>query len=149
MGMSKLEPPSYFLICLVLAVGLHFVLPIIQLLHVPYIYVGILLLGMGIWLNVWADGLFKRKNTTVKPCEKSTALVLEGPFRFSRHPMYLGMVVALFGVAIVLGSLIAFIVPIAFFIIMQTVFIPHEEKALKDTFGRKYLEYRKRVRCWL
>ena len=120
-----------------------------QLIHGPYKYVGILLLGVGIWLNIWADGLFKRENTTVKPFEKSSTLILEGPFRFSRHPMYLGMVVALLGVAILLGSLVSFLGAIACFITMQIVFIPHEERALEETFGQKYLDYKNRVRCWL
>lgn len=149
MNKSKLEPPTYFLIFLLLAIGLHFVLPLIQLIYAPYKYIGILLLVIGIWLNIWADGLFKKKNTTVKPFEKSSALILEGPFRFSRHPMYLGMVIALLGVAIILGSLITFLVPIAFFITMQIVFIRHEEKALEQTFGQEYLDYKKRVRSWL
>jgi len=146
---SKLEPPIYFLIYLLLTIGLHFILPVIQLIHTPYKFIGILLLGIGIWLNMWTDGLFKKKNTTVKPFEKSSALILEGPFRFSRHPMYLGMVIVLLGVAIILGSLITFLVPIAFFITMQIVFIRHEEKALEQTFGQEYLDYKNRVRCWL
>ena len=149
MNKRRLEPPTYFLIFLLLAILLHFVLPVIQIINSPYKYIGILLLGIGIWLNMWADGLFKRKNTTVKPFEKSSALILDGPFRFSRHPMYLGMVIALLGVAIILGSLITFLVPIAFFISMQIVFIRHEEKALEQTFGQKYLDYKKRVRSWL
>jgi protein-S-isoprenylcysteine O-methyltransferase Ste14 len=149
MKQSKLLPPTYFFIFLLLTIGLHFIVPIMQLIYAPYRFIGILLLGIGIWLNIWADGLFKKENTTVKPFEKSSALILEGPFRFSRHPMYLGMVIALLGVAIILGSLITFLVPIAFFISMQIVFIYHEEKALEQTFGQKYLDYKKRVRSWL
>ena len=149
MKQSKLLPPTYFFIYLLLTIGLHFIVPIMQLIYAPYRFIGILLLGIGIWLNMWADGLFKKKNTTVKPFEKSSALILEGPFRFSRHPMYLGMVIALLGVAIILGSLITFLVPIAFFITMQIVFIRHEEKALEQTFGQEYLDYKNRVRCWL
>ncbi|MCK4233582.1 isoprenylcysteine carboxylmethyltransferase family protein [candidate division WOR-3 bacterium] len=143
MNKRRLEPPTYFLIFLLLAILLHFVLPIIRVINSPYKYIGIALLVFGIWLNLWADGLFKRKNTTVKPFEKSSALILEGPFRFSRHPMYLGMVVGLLGVAIILGSLIAFLVPIAFLITMHIVFIRHEEKALEQTFGQEYLDYKK------
>lgn len=149
MKKGNLEPPTYFLIYLVLTIGLHFVLPIIQLIHTPYKYCGILLMGFGFWLNIWADGLFKRENTTVKPFRKSSALILEGPFRFSRHPMYLGMVIALLGVAIILGSLVTFIGPIAFFITMQIIFIPYEEKAMEEIFGQQYLDYKNCVRCWL
>lgn len=146
---GNLEPPIYFLIYLLLTIGLHFILPIVQLIHTPYKYCGILLMGIGIWVNIWADGLFKKKNTTVKPFRKSSALILEGPFHFSRHPMYLGMVIALLGVSIILGSLITFLMPIAFFITMQIAFITHEEKAMEVTFGQEYLDYKNRVRCWL
>lgn len=150
-GMKKgdLEPPTYFLICLVLIIGLHFILPIMQIIHAPYRFIGIIFIGIGLWLNLWADGLFKRGNTTVKPFRKSSVLILEGPFRFSRHPMYLGMVIALLGMAIILGSLVTFLPPIALFITMQMAFIRYEEKAMEETFGEEYLDYKNHVRCWL
>ncbi len=146
---KRLLPPAYLQICLVLAIGLHFVLPIIQLIHSPYRYGGILLIGLGFWLNIWADGIFKKRKTAVKPFEKSSALILDGPFRFSRHPMYLGMVVGLLGVAVILGSLVTFFVPVLFFIAMSIAFIPYEEKAMEETFGKEYLDYKARVRCWI
>jgi protein-S-isoprenylcysteine O-methyltransferase Ste14 len=146
---SKLEPPTYFLICLLLALVLHFVVPIKRLIFFPYTLIGVPLIVVGIWLNVWADGLFKRAKTTVKPSEKSSTLVLEGPYRISRHPMYLGMVIALLGVAILLGSVTPFLAPIACFITMQILFIRHEEQAMEETFGEAYTEYKKRVRCWI
>lgn len=146
---KRLLPPAYLKISLILAMGLHFILPIVQLVHSPYRYIGILLVGIGIWLNVWADGLFKRRATTVKPFEESSALILDGPFRFSRHPMYLGMVVGLLGVAFILGSLVAFFMPVLFFIIMSIAFIPYEEKAMEETFGKDYLDYKVHVRPWI
>ncbi len=142
-------PPTYFIIYLLLAIGLHFVPPITKLIYSPYNYIGILLIGIGIWLNIWADGLLKKNNTTVKPFEKSTCLIEEGPFLFSRHPMYLGMVAILSGVAALLGSITCFIAPVGFFITMDVVFIPREERALEKTFGQKFLDYKKRVRRWL
>ncbi|MEA1925615.1 MAG: isoprenylcysteine carboxylmethyltransferase family protein [Patescibacteria group bacterium] len=145
----SLLPPVYLLLYLLLAAGLHFIFPVAQLVHAPYNYSGILLLGIGIGLNIWADSLFKKTKTTVKPSKRSSALILHGPFRFSRHPMYLGMVISLFGIAILLGSLAAFVAPIAFFATVSLIFIPHEEKAMENVFGKKYLDYKKRVRCWL
>jgi protein-S-isoprenylcysteine O-methyltransferase Ste14 len=72
--MKKREslPPTHFLICLLLAIALHFVLPIKKLIHSPYNYAGVLLIGIGIWLNIWTDHLFKIKNTIVKPFKKTT-----------------------------------------------------------------------------
>jgi protein-S-isoprenylcysteine O-methyltransferase Ste14 len=149
MKKGKILPPTYFFICLLLAIVLHFILPVKKLISTPYNYVGILLIGIGIWLNIWADRLFKNKNTTVKPFEKSSSLIEEGPFVFSRNPMYLGMVIILSGVAVLLGSIMPFIMPVAFFILISVAFIPQEEKALEETFGQSFIEYKKRVRCWL
>jgi protein-S-isoprenylcysteine O-methyltransferase Ste14 len=143
------EPPTYFWAGLLPAIGLHFVAPVVQLIHTPYRYAAALLLGVGLWLNVWADGLFKREKTTVKPSEKSTHMIVGGPFRISRHPMYLGMVLALLGVAIMLGSLIAFLPALVFFLIMRIAFIPYEERDMEDTFGAQYREYKARVRRWV
>ena len=142
-------PPTYLVFFLVLAIGLHFVLPIVHIVPLPYNLGGLLLIGIGIWLNMSADGLFKTNKTTVKPFEKSSALILEGPFRFTRHPMYLGMGAALVGEAIILGSLIAFAAPIAFIVSMELTFIPYEEKALEGAFGEDYSSYKRRVRRWV
>ena len=142
-------PPTYFLIRLLLAIALHFVLPLTKLINPPYSYAGVLLIGIGIWLNIWADCLFKVKNTTVKPFEKTTYFIQEGPFRFSRHPMYLGMVIILVGVAILLGSVSPFICPLSFFITISIFFIPQEEKTLEKTFGQDFINYKRRVRCWI
>lgn len=142
-------PPTYCLICLLAALALHFLLPILRIIPAPYVYLGIPLIILGIGLNIWADGLFKRRATTVKPFEASSALIKEGPFRFSRHPMYLGFVALLLGAAVLLGSLAAFLGPIAMIIAMETLFIPHEERSLEETFGKEYLDYKQRVRRWL
>lgn len=58
----------------------------------------------GVALNISADRMFEQHKTTVKPFEESTALVTDGVFRFSRNPMYLGMVLILSGVVLLAGS---------------------------------------------
>ena len=75
--------------------------------------------------------------------------VTSGPFKLSRHPMYLGMMSILLGVAIFLGSLITFSFPIIFIMIMEKRFIPLEEKNLEKKFGNQYVDYKKRVRRWI
>ena len=149
MKKSGILPPTYFYVFLLLAIGLHFLLPLKKFIVTPYNYIGILLIGIGIWFNIWADRLFKNKKTTVKPFEKSSFLIEEGPFIFTRNPMYLGMVIILLGVAVLLGSFSPFLMPVAFFVLISITFIPQEEKALEETFGQSFVEYKKRVRRWL
>jgi protein-S-isoprenylcysteine O-methyltransferase Ste14 len=134
---------------LLLSVGLHFALPVTRVIVSPYRYLGIVLIGFGVVVNLWTDSLFKKHKTTVKPYESPTHLEVSGPFRISRHPMYLGMVAILLGIAIALGSLVTFVFPIVFVILMETMFIPFEEKNLEEVFGRKYLDYKKNVRRWI
>jgi len=146
---KKILPPTYFCILLVLSVIFHFIVPVLKLIPGPYNYVGIVLIGLGIWIDIWADALFKKIETTVKPHEMPSFLETSGPFRISRHPMYLGMAGVLFGVAVVLGSLITFAFPVLFIIIMEALFIPVEEKNVEKAFGKRFLEYKKRVRRWI
>ena len=85
----------------------------------------------------------------IKSFDKPKVLVTDGPFRFSRHPMYLGFVSLLLGVAMLLGSLSAFVGPVAMFITLATLFIPFEERACQAVFGDLYTDYKRRVRRWL
>ena len=146
--MRRILPPTYCFIYLVAAIVLDLIFPILRVIPSPYNFAGIVPLILGIWVMVWADNLFKKVGTEVKPFDKPTILVIEGPFRISRHPMYLGFVVLLIGVAIMLGSLAAFLAPAAMFITLATIFIPFEEKRCETTFGQAYLGYKRRVRCW-
>ena len=146
---SKIRPDIFFVVFLALSIVFHFGLPIKKVLFPPYIYVGWVFIAVGPVLIIWSDLLFKKKKTTVKPYEQPTQLLISGPFWISRHPMYLGMVLLLLGVAIVHGTLISFVFPVVFGILMGLLFIPFEEKTLERIFGRRYLEYKQRVRRWV
>ena len=135
--------------CLFLVIALHYFLPIYQLINFPYKYIGLAIALFGGIINIWGDWIFKQKKTTIKPFEKSSALVTNGPFKFSRHPIYLGMFLTVLGLAVFLGSMISFLPAIVFFFIMDIVFITKEEKMMQKTFGQEYLDYKKRVRKWL
>ena len=149
MTKNKIQPPTFFLIYLVLAIVLHILLPIVKIIFFPLNLFGVILIILGILINLWADNAFKKKKTTVKPFEKPLVLIIRGPFKFSRHPMYLGFVFVLFGAAFLLGSLSIFLMPIAMFITLQVKFIPFEEKNSEELFGQKYKDYKKSVRQWL
>lgn len=145
----RMMPTAYFLIMLILSVGLHFIFPLMKIIHFPYNLTGIILLFLGIYLNIWTDILLKKNETTVKPHKKPSCLICKGPFLISRHPMYLGMLLILLGVNVIQGTLLPFIIPIIFVIYMESIFIPMEEKILEDEFKEKYLQYRENVRRWI
>ena len=142
-------PPTYFMILLFFSMGFHFVFPISKFVFVPYNYVGIVFIAFGVVMNLWTDSLFKQKQTTVKPHLMPSFFIVTGPFKISRHPMYIGMLSILLGTAVFLGSLSSFVFPIIFIVIIEKLFIPIEEENLEKKFGNKYSEYKKRVRRWI
>ncbi len=145
----KIMPTTYFLVLLLSSVIFHFFFPVIQIVFTPYNYSGLALILFGIIINIWTDHLFKKNLTTVKPYEKPSCLVIAGPFKISRHPMYLGMASLLMGAAVFMGSAISFAFPLIFIILMKSLFIPKEEKAMQNAFGQKYLNYKNHVRQWI
>ncbi len=142
-------PPTWLFILLILAAVLRLVLPGYVFLHWPVILVGLPPLFFGAWITVWTDNIFKRYGTTVKPHLDPGKLIISGPFRISRHPMYLGMALILLGEAVLLGAVTPFAAPVAFAAIMQAKFIPMEERSMERVFGDQYAAYRRRVRQWL
>ena len=148
MRRKRIMPPTCLVTAVLIMVALHFLLPVAKIVPWPYRYLGVPLLTAGVVLNVWSDQIFKKAKTTVKPFERSSRLVTEGPYRFSRHPMYLGMVVILIGLGVLLGSVAPWVVVPAF-VLVAAKFMSVEEKAMEETFGQAYRDYRRRVRRWL
>ena len=145
----KILPPTYLLGSILLMLGLHFLFPISQLMSGLWRLIGILPLVLGIVISYAAEKQFHKVGTTVHPFEDSSQLVTDGLFRFSRNPMYLGMVLILLGVAFLLGSLTPFGVVPLFWLWIDIQFIRREEQMLDTHFGRDWLEYKTQVRRWI
>lgn len=146
---GRVLPPTYLLIAALLMGCLHFVLPMRRIIVFPYRYAGIALLAAGVALNVWASRLFERAGTTIRPFQRSSSVVVRGPYRLSRNPMYLGMVVALTGIGVLAGSIGPFLVVPPFVLLLDRVFIRVEEADLEEALGEPYLDYKARVRRWI
>ena len=144
----KILPPHVAIGSLIVVIFLHYLFPI-PLIPKPFNYFGILFFAAGLLILFWSFGLFKKKETPILPGQKPTALVIEGPYKFTRNPMYLGVTTALAGVAIYLGDILSFLSPIVFFVFVSIRFIPREEKLMEKLFGKQYLDYKKRVRRWI
>lgn len=110
---------------------------------------GFFVAAVGIITILLAANLFQKANTPLKPFKKPEKLVTTGIYRFTRNPMYLGMVIILTGLGIFLGSLSAFLVIPLFIWAIHTNFILHEEQLLLNTFGKDYADYLSRVRRWI
>jgi protein-S-isoprenylcysteine O-methyltransferase Ste14 len=142
-------PPAFLLLSAVLMVALHLLVPVRQIVQAPWRALGALPLAAGIGVVLWVARMFRRRDTTIRPFEESSSLVVEGPFRISRNPVYLSLVLALLGVGLLLGSLTPFLVVPAFALLIDRRFIRVEEAMLERRFGSQYLALKSRVRRWL
>lgn len=106
------------------------------------------LLALGLTWMLWAAALFRRAGTTIRPTGRPAVLVDEGPFRFGRNPMYLGMAAALLGLGLLLGSPLVAASALAFAAVLDRVHIPFEEAQLRRQFGGWYSDYAAEVRRW-
>ena len=94
---------------------------------------------------------FRRAKTTVNPItpEATTTIVTSGLYRFSRNPMYLGLLLVLIGWAIFLSNLLAFALLPLFVLYMNRFQIIPEERVLSSKFAHQFRAYKKTVRRWI
>ena len=110
----------------------------------------VVLAGAGLALAGDSLVRFVRARTTWHPThpERASALVVHGAYRWTRNPMYLGLLLILAGWAAWLGSLAPLLVVVAWVVVMTRLQIEPEERALLDRFGGEYAQYRDSVRRW-
>lgn len=112
-------------------------------------WTGIVLLSAGAALAVWSRRTMEGANTNVHPALPATTLVITGPFRFSRNPMYVARTVLYLGLGVLVNALCVLVVLVPLLLVMQYGVIKPEERYLEAKFGDVYRQYRAGVRRWL
>ena len=114
-------------------------------------YIGVAFVVLGCAIMISAVLGFRHRKTTVNPFrpDKSSALVIDGLYEYTRNPMYLGMAFMLLGVQIALGYAPNILWVILFVIYMTQYQIKPEERALTKIFGGEFTAYMQKVRRWL
>jgi protein-S-isoprenylcysteine O-methyltransferase Ste14 len=115
----------------------------------PAVAAGCALLAAGFLLRTWAAFHFYARQMRVISLSPQHALIVTGPYRLSRNPLYLGGNVLMFlGAALVLGTPSGLALTVAHLPLVDRM-IRREETQLERTFGEEWLRYRGRVRRWL
>ncbi len=115
----------------------------------PLFWLGFALLFPAAYFGAGAWVLFLRRHLELMPGHAVTALVTDGPFRFSRNPMYFGLALLHLALCLLFGlplTAILLLLPLA---VMQFVVIPFEEDGMAEAFGATYVDYCQRVRRWI
>ena len=142
-------PPVWFALALLTMFALDRWLPLADVVPAGWRWLGIIPAVLGFAQALWAIALFVRAGTPLKPFTEATGVVRDGPYRYTRNPMYLGLLGLLVGAAIGLGSLSPWLAPPLFVWVITERFIRPEERMLETRFGEDFRSYRASVRRWL
>ena len=147
--LMRIPPPVLFVVTFAVGVGLQrlagLTVPSLRILRI----VGFGLVGCAVLLALCSVGMFLAARTTVVPFSTASKLVTWGPYRFTRNPMYVSLVMAYFGAAGIFSQAFAlFFLPLPI-ILVHKIVIPFEEKRMRTAFGGAYDQYCSSVRRWL
>jgi protein-S-isoprenylcysteine O-methyltransferase Ste14 len=141
-------PPLLFAGPWLVGLLLHLVLPLPRLPLAARL-AGLALIAAGIGLGGWFIWTMRSAGTPVDPYEAPTALVTEGPFRYTRNPAYVAFTLTYAGLALLTGVLWSLLLLPVVLVAVDRGVIQREERYLEAHFGSAYQQYRRRVRRWL
>ena len=146
-----LPPPVILIFFIGIAIGLDWLSPLDVLLGGARWPLALVSGGLGVAIAALGILEFRRHRTTVNPhrIDEASALVTSGIYRFSRNPMYLGMLLVLFGVVAYTQDVLALLAPAGFIVTLNRLQIRPEEKAMQDRFGAAYAAWCDRTRRWI
>lgn len=149
----RVFPPGIPLAAILLGVVLDHVWPIETGLAAPpalrYALGGAIVAGALLGLGLWSVVIFRRSGQDENPWKPTPRIVDHGPFRFTRNPMYLQMVLVCVGFAVLLANVwILLLTPLVAWLLQRLAILP-EEAYLEREFGEPYRAYKRRVRRWL
>lgn len=147
--MKRIPPPILMFAGLGCEWLLSGYLPLVRIDMEPERWLGYVAIALGVVLALTALAMFAKARTTPIPHGVPRVFVASGPFRITRNPMYLGLVLILLGSAPQFGGASAVAVPFLFGALLSSVFIPPEEQAMMTQFGADYRDYSTRVRRWI
>jgi protein-S-isoprenylcysteine O-methyltransferase Ste14 len=145
-------PPIIYLAAIGISILLNVVYPLPwfgQPLSGILFVLGWLSIAAFVALNILAIRAMHRAGTTVRPDRGTDHLVTDGPFSFTRNPLYLAGTMLVLGIGLVFGIVWFLLLAISAAFTVQKVTIEREERHLEARFGDTYLDYARRVRRWI
>ena len=147
----RIPPLAQFVACALLSWVLTAYFPKLGLAWSGLVYLAAAFMSLGLGILTFSVVAFIRARTTVNPMAPDQAkhLVTSGLYRYSRNPMYLGLLCIVLGVALYLENVAAFLGPVLFVWLMTELQIKPEEQALQLKFGEAFADYRQKTRRWV
>ena len=145
-------PPLIYAVPLIIGLILHALFPVRLFRFLPRMARAILggsLIGFALTFVTFAFREMRRAHTNVDPTQPTTALVVEGPFKLTRNPLYLSLTLLYAGITILVNTLWAMLLLPVILVVMRWGVIDREERYLERKFGEQYLRYKASVHRWI
>ena len=142
-------PPLLYGSAFVIGLLLHWGFPIPVLPTTLARGVGVVCVLVSLPLALATFRALSRAHTPVDPMKPTTALVTEGPFRYSRNPIYVALTLLYVGVALLINALWILLLVVPALMALRYGVIAREEAYLTRKFGDAYRQYTTQVRRWL
>ncbi len=143
-------PPLLYGVAVVLALLLNWAWPLSILPSTATAFwSGVPLLLLSGALALWGKRSMKQAGTNINPLQPATSLVITGPFRLSRNPLYLSLTLLFAGLSLIVNNLWGLIALVPVLVVLHFGVILREERYLEAKFGESYRQYRSQVRRWL
>jgi protein-S-isoprenylcysteine O-methyltransferase Ste14 len=142
-------PPLIIGVAFLAVIALHWLFPLQIFMRSLAIVLGTVLAILGVGSAAWGRKIMMQAGTNVSPFKPSTAIVTEGPFRFSRNPLYVGITSLFIGLLLLIGTWWGFVLIVPAELILHYGVILREERYLEQKFGDSYLAYKNAVRRYL
>jgi len=145
-----IRPPNAWAVAVLAGLAINWLMPL------PFVpaavsagWLGAIVFALALALVAWAIAIITRAGSNVPTNLPTTSIVDTGPYRFTRNPIYLSMVLGLIGLAIAFNSLWLLLTLVPFALVIRYGVVAREEAYLERKFGDVYRGYRARVRRWL
>ncbi len=142
-------PPLIYLAFLLTGLALDYIWPVAVLPDRVQHTVGFAVIALGGVIVAFTLAQFSKARTNFSPFKPTTALIIGGPFRFSRNPAYLSLSLLHTGIGVTANNLWMLVLLVPTLMVMHYGVISREEQYLQSKFGEEYLRYKASVRRWL
>ena len=147
--MIKIPPP---VLVLILVSSNYFSSKKIDLIHLPnQDLISIIILLIGILILINPIFRFIKSKTTIDPIKfkKVNKLIISGIYKYSRNPMYLGLLMIVISTSIFFLNILSITTPFLFYCWINRFQIKREEIFLTEKFGKEYMSYKTKTRRWI
>ena len=145
----KVQPPMIFGFFVLISLLFNYFFIQINFKVIFMLPIGVLISIFGIVMNMWAMNKYRLYKTSPHPKHQPFKLIIDGPYKFSRNPLYLGTFFMIFGFGLASGIWLMCVASILSLIFINFLVVIPEEKYMQNMFGTDFDLYVRKVRRWL